>query len=354
MRKRRIVGQTREAACTTTDGKAITRGADAVACSRRTLLRAITGLLLAPAWTATRGATPGPLPLPAPQRMAQIHVTAGGELLAVSVDGVLWQYAGSRWTQRAAQIDPGAPIASGDGRIAGRSAQGTLWVLEGGRLSIAGGAALAPQAGLQLLPFGIIAVAQDGEGPAFAVRFDPGSGGSWAEAARSRDPVLPDARPLQADLDGPGGAGSGHIVVLAGPDAQRYRHGALGDEIEATRVLYLERHGLTPLRSLTLPAPYVFEDVAPRPIAWRGGTGLLTVRSGPQGAQLAVVAASRDRRDGLQLAALGTPLGTAQRWMAPTTDGKRLLAVHTPHIGGTLHEYRVDGDRLPSRRSSPA
>jgi hypothetical protein len=35
--------------------------------------------------------------------------------------------------------------------------------------------------------------------------------------------------------------------------------------------------------------------------------------------------------------------------MAPTTDGVRLLAVHTPHIGGVLSEYRVDGDRLASR-----
>jgi hypothetical protein len=35
--------------------------------------------------------------------------------------------------------------------------------------------------------------------------------------------------------------------------------------------------------------------------------------------------------------------------MAPTTDGKRLLAVHTPHIGGVLHEYHVEGDQLPSR-----
>ena len=70
------------------------------------------------------------------------------------------------------------------------------------------------------------------------------------------------------------------------------------------------------------------------------------MRSGPLGGQLAVVAASRDRRDALQLDAVGEPLGTANRWMAPTTDGTRLLAVRTPHIGGVLPEYRVDGDRL--------
>lgn len=196
---------------------------------------------------------------------------------------------------------------------------------------------------------GIIAVTHDGDWRAFAVRLEPATRTGWAETARSTDPVLPDARPLQVFLDGPGSADDGHIVVMAGPDGERYRHGALGDETEATRMLYLERHRLESLRSLTLPAPHVFEDLAPRPINWRGGTGLLTVRSGPRGAQLAVVAASPDRRDALELMALGAPIGTSNRWLAPTTDGKRLLAVHTPHLGGVLHEYRAQGDQLSSR-----
>jgi hypothetical protein len=280
--------------------------------------------------------------------MTQLHVTASGELLTASVAGALWQYASGRWTQRAVQLDPGTPIASGHGRVAGRGAKGGLWVLEEGRLSMSRGPALAPYAGLLILPFGIIGVAQGGDRQAFVVRLEPGSNTGWAETARSIDPVLPDARPLQVNIDGPRSADDGHIVVLAGPDGERYRHGALGDETEATRILYLERHGLEPLRSLTLPAPHVFEDLAPRPIIWRGGTGLLTVRSGPLGAQLAVAAASPVRRGALELEALGTPIGTANRWLAPTTDGKRLLAVHTPHIGGVLHEYRAQGDRLSS------
>jgi hypothetical protein len=317
--------------------------------TRRAVMRAIAGLLVAPAWTLARGAASDVVPLNAPQPMTQLHVTSAGELLTVSVAGGLWQYANGRWTQRATQLDPGAPIASGHGRVAGRSARGTLWVLEDGRMSVSPGPALALYAGLQTLASGIIAIAHDGDRRAFAVRLEPVTSTGWAETARSTDPVLPDARPLQAFLDGPGRADDGHIVVLAGPDGERYRHGALGDETEATRVLYLERHGLESLRSLTLPAPHVFEDLAPRPISWRGGTGLLTVRSGPRGAQLAVVAASPDRRDALELVALGTPIGTSNRWLAPTTDGKRLLAVHTPHLGGVLHEYRAQGDLLSSR-----
>ncbi len=152
-------------------------------------------------------------------------------------------------------------------------------------------------------------------------------------------------------MDGPLSAASdGHLLVLGGPDDQRYRHAVLGDDIEATRVLYLERHGLEPLRTLTLPAPHVLEDIAPRPIEWGGATGLLMVRSGPSGAQPAVVAADRAKRDALTLAALGEPIGAPNRWMAVTTNGRQLLAVHTPHIGGVLYEYVRDGNALRARR----
>ncbi len=317
--------------------------------ARRSFLRAIAGLLSAPALSAARSAARDVTPLRAPQPMVQIHVTVAGELLAVSAAGALWRYAGGRWTQRATRLDSGTPIASGHGRVAGRSATGGLWVLESDRVSISRGPVLAPHAGLLILPFGILGVMQGSEGAAFVVRLEPGASGDWIEAARSVDPVLPDARPLQVNLDSHGSADAGHIAVLAGPDAQRYRHGALGDTVEATRMLYLERHGLAPLRSLTLAAPHVFEDIAPRPVVWQDRTGLLTVRSGPGGAQLAIIGASRDRPDALDIRIMGAPIGTANRWMAPTTDGARLLAVHTPHIGGVLHEYRVDGAELPSR-----
>ena len=73
--------------------------------------------------------------------------------------------------------------------------------------------------------------------------------------ARSAEPMLPDARPLQVDLDGRGDGG--HLVLRGGPDSQRYAHGVLGDGVEATRVLWLERHSLAFLRELVLPAPHV-------------------------------------------------------------------------------------------------
>ncbi len=99
------------------------------------------------------------------------------------------------------------------------------------------------------------------------------------------------------------------------------------------------------LREHVLPAPYVFEDIAPRPVRFDGRTGLLTVRAGPGGAQLALFAADRNDPARIELLALGEDLGGPNRWMAPSTDGRHLMAVHTPHIGGDLFDYTLEGDQ---------
>jgi hypothetical protein len=139
--------------------------------------------------------------------------------------------------------------------------------------------------------------------------------------------------------------------VLAGPDAERYTHGVLGDAVEATRVIYLERHSLQVQRELSIAAPFVLEDLTLRRVAVAPGrSGLLGVRSGPQGAQLLLIDADPTRPRALRMAASGEPLGSANRWLAPTGDGQRMLAVHTPHIGGVLHEYRREGERLIAQR----
>jgi hypothetical protein len=203
---------------------------------------------------------------------------------------------------------------------------------------------LAPHAGLLVLASAVIAVITAADGRSRVVRLEAMPGG-WRETARSTQEVLPDARPVQFDPDGGGSDDNGHVVVFGSPDAERYRHGVLGDAIEPRSILWLERHGLDTMANLDLPAPFVFEDIAPRPIAWRGRRALLTARAGPQGAQLAVVARSRDRSR-FELAALGEPIGTRYRWLSPSSDGVRLWAVHTPHLGGVVQRYRSDGDRL--------
>ena len=74
------------------------------------------------------------------------------------------------------------------------------------------------------------------------------------------------------------------------------------------------------------------------------------MRSGPEGGQLALVTADPARKQGLQVAALGDTVGGFHRWLAPTTDGRQLLAVHTLHIGGVLHVYQQEGLHLTRRR----
>ena len=284
--------------------------------------------------------------LPAAEPLRQIRAGGPSGLLAVGASGALWALSasGAAATRLGDGLDPLTPLASGHGRIAARHADGGLWVWQGGAVQRGARDALAPQAGLLVLPLAVVGVAA---GSHRVLRFEPDAGAAWAVVARSAEAVLPDARPLQADLDARGDGG--HLVLLAGPDTQRYTHGVLGDGVEATRVLWLERHSLALLRELVLPAPHVLEDIAPRPVALGRGSALLTMRSGPQGGQLGLVAASATQPRQLQWAALGEPLGTPNRWMAPSTDGTRLLAVHTPHIGGVLHEYRVDGARLVGR-----
>lgn len=286
-------------------------------------------------------------PLALPEPAAQLAVGGPRSLLAVGLSGGLFAMSldGTAAERLATDIDPGVALGLGHGRIAARRRDGALWVLEGGRAGASRAGALAPWAGLLVLPLAVIGVQSEGARHR-AVRLEETGANAWTRVATSAVDVLPDARPLQADLDGSGDGG--HVAVLAGPDAERYAHGVLGDRLEATRLVLLERHGLQVMRELTLEAPHVFEDIAPRRVALGSRDGLLSVRSGPQGGQLVLVDADKER-GALRVAALGDALGTVNRWMAPTTDGQHWLAVHTPHIGGRLHHYLRDGDRLVAR-----
>ncbi|WP_237288502.1 hypothetical protein [Variovorax sp. PAMC 28711] len=287
----------------------------------------------------------------APVRAEGIQrIDAGGPtgLLGLDASGALWalSVSGGAPLRMAGSLDGQTPVAAADGRIAARTRDGALWVLDHGNATTSAPGVLAPHAGLLNLPLAVIGVLQDG--PAHRlVRMESGARG-WQEATRSEAAVLPDARPLRVDLEDRGDGG--HLAVFGGPDDSRYRHGVLGDGIEATRLLWLERHGLGVLREYVLPAPYVFEDIAPRPVRFDNRTGLLTVRSGPGGAQLALLASDRNDPARIELRALGEDLGRPRRWMAPTTDGQHLMAVHTPHIGGDLFAYTLESDRLTRRR----
>ncbi len=325
---------------------------------RRRALLALAATGAAWPWGALAAAKPWTLRvLPTPEPMRRVHAGGPSGLLGLGASGSLWALsaAGRSARRLAADIDPASRIGTGHGRVAARTARGGLWVLDGARASTLVPARLAADAGLLVLPWAVLAVVTLGdaasEGPHRVARFEPDPAGQWREVAVSKENVLPDARPVQVDLDGRGDGG--HIAVLGGPDGRRYAHGVLGDAIEATQLLWLERHGLAALRSLSLPAPYVFEDTVLRPVQMpdgRAGAGLLTVRSGPDGGQLVLVTADAQQPRALRVAALGDTVGGFHRWLAPTVQGRHLLAVHTPHIGGVLHVYRPEGERLVHRR----
>jgi hypothetical protein len=332
--------------------------------SRRRLLLAGAGVLSMPARAAPNPAAWTARVVQAPEAMRQLHAGGPTGLLGTGASGSLWalSLADQAPQQMAEGLDSQTPIASGHGRIAARTQRGALWVWQGGHAVtsvLPNSARVAAHAGLLILPLAVLAVVAEATDAAQGgsrvghrlVRFEPDGAGQWREVARSKEAVLPDARPLQVDLDNRGDGG--HIVVLAGPDGARYDHGVLGDAIEATAVRWLERHSLDVLRELSLPAPHVFEDISPRPVTLPGppaSIGLLTVRSGPDGGQLALVVADAARPRGLRLLALGDTVGGFHRWLAPTTDGQHLMAVHTPHIGGVLHVYQLEGQQLTRRR----
>lgn len=319
---------------------------------RRQALRAAAGALFGvPVLASSKPLAFQALTKPGP--LAQIAMGGPSGLLGMSADGalsVLSLQPGGVALRLAEELDAGTPVAAGHGRIAARRRDGALWVLEGERAAVSAERNLAPAAGLLILPLAVIAVAMDSKGHR-AVRLEPSGSATWSVVARSDMAVLPDARPVLADLEGSGDGG--HVVVLAGPDSERYTHGVLGDAVEATRIVLLERHSLRVMRELALEAPHVFEDIAPRHVALRPGPlreGLLTVQAGPQGGQMLLVDADPSAPRMLRIAAHGPALGTAHRWLSPITDGRHWLAVHTPHIGGVLHVYAQDGTRLLARK----
>jgi hypothetical protein len=131
----------------------------------------------------------------------------------------------------------------------------------------------------------------------------------------------------------------------------RYPHGVLGDKIEAAavRVLTASRAPV----DFVLREDSVFEDVAPRlvDIDRDGRDEILVVRSHREaGASLLLLGLRGDR---IVRLAESQAIGIPNRWINPIGaadfdgDGEiEIAAVETPHIGGQLVIYKVDGRRL--------
>ncbi len=151
--------------------------------------------------------------------------------------------------------------------------------------------------------------------------------------------ALPDARILQDS--------SGQLLLLSDP-SELYDHGVLADPYEAGSFTLVD----TDHNAHTFPVPesLVIEGIFP---IWTDINGdgdreiLATLSNASQGAQLAVF-----NQPG-ELIAAGDPIGQGYRWrhlIAAAPFGPQgqieVVDVLTPHIGGTLEFFQLQGDRL--------
>lgn len=161
-----------------------------------------------------------------------------------------------------------------------------------------------------------------------------------------------DNRPADILPDGVVASGTGDIrrAWLGGP-TRRYDHAVLGDDLEASRLIVVDRDGRRHV--VELPSHQVFEDRYPRLVDLDddGASEIVLIRSDTRRGAATTLYALRD--GGLTERAASQPIGLSHRWLnvAGTADfdddgQKEIAVVVTPHIGGTLTLLRRQGDAL--------
>jgi hypothetical protein len=159
--------------------------------------------------------------------------------------------------------------------------------------------------------------------------------------------ALPDARILADTSD--------RILVLTDP-TDRYGHGILGDRIEAAGVALIETQPVPRMvQKIKIRTPEVVEGLAP-----------IWVDLDDDGIKEIIVTTS-DRREGARLTvfdeqgrrvASSPAIGTGYRWRHQLAVGPfgpngevEIADLLTPHIGGVVEFFRLDGDRLIKKAS---
>ncbi len=131
----------------------------------------------------------------------------------------------------------------------------------------------------------------------------------------------------------------------------RYDHGVLGDAIEGSGLMVRLADGKT--LELLLPQTEVFEDITPRLADLNGDSNaeVVTILSSQQkGGALAVYG----MRNGKPALLAKTPfIGQTRRWLNIAgiadydgKDGPEIALVKTPHTGGELQFWRLQGSSL--------
>lgn len=167
------------------------------------------------------------------------------------------------------------------------------------------------------------------------------------QTARLAVDALPDARVLVDEHES--------LLLLSKP-TDRYRHGVLGDAVEASGItlvtteLVANELVLEIVRTIEIAEPDVIEGIAPIWVDWDGDGAreiIVTLTNAQVGAWIAIY----DEMG--TLLATGPSIGRGSRWrhqlaIAPFgVDGEMALVdVLTPHIGGVVEFYQWTGDTL--------
>jgi len=171
--------------------------------------------------------------------------------------------------------------------------------------------------------------------------------------ARAPLAALPDAEPTFV--------GPGTVAIPVHPSLD-YRHGVLGDEVEAAAVAVVGLATLETVARWDAPRRLVIEQrrLAPFPAAGRFGM-VATVSGGGDGGALVVLAAGNDPTgsvaaggdatdgdasgsDTAELAVVATApgIGMENRWRHVLgASGRRLYSLATPHLGGPLERWTL-------------
>lgn len=151
---------------------------------------------------------------------------------------------------------------------------------------------------------------------------------------------------------GPDDEAPGVIALLAEPTF-RYRHGVLGDEVEAGAVVVLGANELTPIARYHVPPPAVIEQRGVTPYGFGSRRGFYITRStesdGAGVVALELVPTSTG--SALRPVAAAAPIGLGNRWLNLFASSSEFaFAVRTPHIGGPFERYRLSGSTLRAER----
>jgi len=280
-----------------------------------------------------------------PKRLAAID--AGGTLWIFGVTPTELQVL-ERYGEVASAEAPPAVAALGEGRKA------VLAVSSEGRLLVwSEGVLRAFDVGSPLSRFtfpvpvnlggkswdDLLAVAADG-----AVLLIGGLPSAPRVVSRADAQALPDARITVGSVDGTTPVQA--VVLSEGTD--RYRHGVLGDKVEATSVTVIDvaANALAVRSRYVVKPPAVIEDLIAMlaPIGEGTRAALVMVKSvARQGSSVLVLGW---REGALDVLAEGPALGQSNRWVhviaAADVTGDRvpaLIAVNAPHVAGVLVAY---------------